>query len=239
MALFKPVEGAQYNRDELVALCEAYIHSPEFSGNVSEKEQKISLIRAKKTPVIEFRTRGKGWGNSSLNPNCWVEVGEAAGKREPTPSLEPQSSASMSSSNSPSRDVSRSKYNQRPWQGKYRGELLRLWGACAVTGCQKPELLTASHLKPVIYCTPEEMVDPFNGILLSKMYDKLLDSGLITFEDDGSIVFSSHVPQSDLLALGLKPENEITLDSRHLPYLEFHRSKIFKGNPYSHKSVKK
>jgi|CXWL01.1.fsa_nt_gi hypothetical protein len=215
MPLFRPIEGARYEKDELIALCDAYIHSTEFPGNVSEKEQKISLIRSKGSRVLEFHSRGKGWGNSALNPNCWLEVDGAEG-RPATPSI-------------PTPAASSSLYNQRPWQGKYRGDLLRMWTACAVTGCETPSLLTASHIKPVIYCSSDEMVDPYNGILLSKMYDKLFDAGLITFDDDGRIVFSSKVPSADLRALGLDEHSQINLHEKHLPYLRFHRDKIFKG----------
>lgn len=222
MALFRPVEGARYSKEELVALCEAYIYSPEFSGNVTEKEQKISLIRAKKSNILEFLSRGKGWGNSAMNPNCWIEVGR---------DVQPSTTSTVTKTPSPAiaPNVTGSQYNQRPWQGKYRGDLLRMWGACAVTGCRTPALLTASHIKPVIHCSPEEMIDPYNGILLSKMYDKLFDSGLITFGDDGNIVFSTHVPQADLLSLGINPNVKILFDARHFPYLAFHRSKIFKS----------
>lgn len=220
MPLFRPIEGSQYAKDALVALCDAYIHSPEFSGNVVEKEQKISLIRAKVSDVLTFRSRGKGWGNSPLNPNCWVESSSGG-----------QTNIVISSNRpleEPVQNASASQYNQRPWQARYRGELLRLWRVCAITGCSTPALLTASHIKPVILCTDEEKVDPYNGILLSKMYDKLFDAGLITFENNGQIVFSPKVPKADLLALGLDEKGQITLEDRHLPYLEFHRNKIFK-----------
>jgi len=252
--LFKVKEGERYSKEEIVSLCLAYIYSPEFKGNVTEKEQKISLISAKQGECIEFQSRGKGWGESTMNPNCWIEVRSKSGaaSRETPQSISPQNIApnahiprsdllvrteaqkpdSMSSSGSSARKSangnSEAQYNQRPWQASYRNELLRIWGACAVTGCRTPSLLTASHIKPVIHCTEEEKTDPYNGILLSKVYDALFDRGLISFHDDGKIIISKTVPEDDLRALGIDRGIIIRLDPRQFPYLRFHREKILK-----------
>ena len=116
---------------------------------------------------------------------------------------------------------------QRPWQATYRNKIIRIWRVCAVTGCQDRSMLTASHIKPVIYCTPEEKVDPYNGLLLSKTYDALFDKGLISFQDDGRVVISTAIYRADLEALNFDFDACIRLDPRQLPYLNFHREKIF------------
>lgn len=254
MPLFKPREGERIRKEEVVSLCLAYIHSPEFKGNRTEKEQKISLIRAKESEYIEFHSRGKGWGESAMNPNCWIPVQNSSGSEledtgqlvssqnkatkinssnyDPLGKSADQKSNPMALSGplvSGSSSVnSEAQYNQRPWQASYRNEILRIWGACAVTGCRTASLLTASHIKPVIYCTDEEKTDPYNGILLSKLYDALFDRGLISFHDDGKIIISEKVPEEDLRALGIDRSITIRLHPRQLPYLRFHREKLLK-----------
>jgi hypothetical protein len=248
MHLFKPDEGKPYRRDEVVSLCLAYIHSPQFRGNVVEKEQKVAQIKAKSAEYIEFRSRGQGWGRSAMNPNCWAPVhinpGNGLGPLQTKPraveafdgptvenriegpgKLPLNGSVQMKSA----ADVSEAKYNQRPWQGYYRSELLRIWGACAVTGCRIPSLLTASHIKPVIHCTEEEKTDPYNGILLSKVFDALFDRGFISFQDDGRILISGAIPEYELSTLQVHGDIKILVDQRQFPYLRFHREKIFKG----------
>lgn len=220
MALFKPKPNLKYKKEEIVSLCLAYINSSEFRGNVTEKEQKINLIKNKQSEYLEFNSRGKGWGSSALNPNCWIEIPEG----KDIEIIEIAKSKGLYKSK-----ASPSQYNTRPWQGKYRSDVLRIWKVCAITSCETPSLLTASHIKPVIYCTTEEMTDPFNAILLSKVYDKLFDSGLISFEADGKILVSKSLPTSDLVALNIDIKARIQLDPRQLPYLNFHRTKIFKN----------
>lgn len=222
MTIFQPKDEEVFKKNDVVASCLEYIHSTEFRGNVREKEQKISLIKNKNSDLIKFQTRGKGWGNSPLNPNCWIEV--ADGK------------TFVPKANAISEGVSdETLYNRRPWGGKYRNDVLRLWGKCAVTGCKTKCLLTASHIKAVIYCeNHDEKIDPYNSILLSKVYDALFDRGLITFRDDGTIVVSKKIPRSDLEAVGVKLTAKIHLHPQQLPYLKFHREEIFKIDEHTH-----
>jgi predicted restriction endonuclease len=80
----------------------------------------------------------------------------------------------------------------------------------------------------VIHCTESEKTDPYNGIFLSKVFDALFDRGLISFEDDGRILISSSLQEEDLGNVRVNPETVIKLDPRQIPYLRFHREKIFK-----------
>jgi hypothetical protein len=230
MAIFRPSEGERFEKVFVVDNCRIYIRSRAFGGNVVEKEQKISLIERKNGAVLEFRSRGGGWGNSPMNPNCWVPVAPASGQdrdghpADPPVMSEPTDDLVLAGSGY------RSQYNRRPWGGKYRNDVMVLWGGrCAVTGCSTASLLTASHIKPVIHCTPDEMVDPHNGILLSKLYDKLFDSGLVSFLDSGEMVISPHVPERDLASLGIDKATKIEVGAEQRRYLEFHRSKILRG----------
>lgn len=114
-------------------------------------------------------------------------------------------------------------------QGAYRRALLDYWGGCAVTGCQIEELLVSSHIKP--WSVDEEArLDPFNGLLLSPTLDKAFDKGLISFNDDGSIILSSTLTEIDLKLLHLNSELKLRkVDDRHLPYLAWHRANLNNG----------
>jgi len=113
-------------------------------------------------------------------------------------------------------------------QGRFREKLLGYWEKCAITECKKESLLIASHIKPWSECTVEEAVDQFNGILLSPTIDTAFDLGLISFKDDGSILISNKLSESDARSLGI--ESELTLskiEERHKEYLAYHRKHIF------------
>lgn len=75
-------------------------------------------------------------------------------------------------------------------QSKFRKDLFRHWGGCSITGITNPTLLIASHIKPYSECSVEEMYDFNNGLLLTPLYDKLFDSLLISFNQDGKILIS-------------------------------------------------
>jgi len=104
-------------------------------------------------------------------------------------------------------------------QGRFRGEVARLWGkgeVCALTGIALPELLVASHVKPWRDATDEERLDPANGLLLAVHADKLFDRHLLSFDlqrgELRSVIAS--IAQMDASRLGLHPG--MTLRSAHL-----------------------
>jgi|HubBroStandDraft_2_1064218.scaffolds.fasta_scaffold90872_2 putative restriction endonuclease len=68
----------------------------------------------------------------------------------------------------------------RRGQGKFRIDVIALWGGCAVTGCSLAKVLVASHIVPWAECsTDKEKLDPFNGLLLTPNLDKLVDRCLL------------------------------------------------------------
>lgn len=113
-------------------------------------------------------------------------------------------------------------------QGQFRSNLIAYWQGCAVTNCQLTQVLRASHIKPWRNSTNEERLDPWNGLLLIPNLDVAFDLGLISFKNDGSLIISPHLDDSDLLYLGIS--REMTLrkrDAKHHKYLEFHRDEVF------------
>tara|TARA_R110002096_G_scaffold391626_2_gene586529 strand:- start:2817 stop:3635 length:819 start_codon:yes stop_codon:yes gene_type:complete len=115
----------------------------------------------------------------------------------------------------------------RMGQGRFRRDLLKIWGQCAISGCRNQALLVASHIKPWAKATNHERLDPFNGLLLSPTWDRLFDLGLVTFEDDGAAVFSPYLSLEDQQALNLRNAMKIRLDQRHLRYVRYHRRYVF------------
>ncbi len=111
-------------------------------------------------------------------------------------------------------------------QGSFRQKLIALWGGCAVTGYKDPALLVASHIKPWRVSSNLERLDGYNGLLLLPTLDKAFDSGLISFDESGTILISPQLKDPEKLgiiaamAVKLKPENQ--------DYMNFHRERVFR-----------
>ncbi|NOH25232.1 HNH endonuclease [Vibrio europaeus] len=113
-------------------------------------------------------------------------------------------------------------------QGDYRKELLEVWGGCcSVTGCSTKELLIASHIQPWRSSNDFQRLHKYNGLLLIATLDKAFDSGLISFNDDGSILISLLFNEYELA--GISVDMNIELREENLPYLAHHRENVFRG----------
>ena len=118
----------------------------------------------------------------------------------------------------------------RRGQGKYRKNLLDKYNRkCIVTGISQNKLLIASHIKPWAVCNNEERVDVENGLLLCANMDRLFDSGLITFRDDGKMYISSFVGAENRERLNISKDIIVDLQAseRLLDYLEYHRDVLY------------
>jgi hypothetical protein len=114
-------------------------------------------------------------------------------------------------------------------QGRFREEVMALYGGrCLVTGFGEKGLLRASHVKPWSDSNNLERLDPYNGLLLSPSYDAAFDAGYITFENDGTIQFSSQLSKEAFESIGILSNClRQKLDARHLAYLDYHRKTVF------------
>ncbi|MCB1485578.1 MAG: HNH endonuclease [Hyphomicrobiaceae bacterium] len=118
---------------------------------------------------------------------------------------------------------------QRVGQSIFRDALMEYWGgACAVLGVAEPRLLRASHIKPWAECeTDAERLDVYNGLLLAVHLDAAFDAFLISFDDDGRIIFSDTLTESDRIALGLSSDLRLAkVAPSHLPRLAWHRERF-------------
>lgn len=117
----------------------------------------------------------------------------------------------------------------RTFQEKLRKSLLEKISKCELTNLDMPELLVASHIKPVKNCTEEEMQDLDNVLLLSPNIDRLFDRGLITFGEDGYILLSPQISALSRSRLGLSEDMKLSrhLNTKTKTYLKYHRENIF------------
>lgn len=119
---------------------------------------------------------------------------------------------------------------QRVGQNIFRDGLFAYWGGvCAVTGVSEPRLLRASHIKPWAQCeTDAERLDVYNGLLLAAHLDAAFDAGLIAFKDNGEILISDNLPESDRRAMNINSSLVLRqVGISHYENLSWHRRNLF------------
>lgn len=118
----------------------------------------------------------------------------------------------------------------RRGQGLFREKLFTKYGGrCLITGSDDKRLLVASHIKPWAVCKNDERLDVENGLLLSILYDKLFDLGIISFSDNGELLISKTLRENNIQKLNITNQrkfNIIPSDVLHRN-LEYHRDVIF------------
>lgn len=64
--------------------------------------------------------------------------------------------------------------------------------------------MIASHIKPWAASTPKEKIDPYNGYILSPLFDKLFDRGFITFTENRHVILSDFISPFTWKQIALK-----------------------------------
>lgn len=118
----------------------------------------------------------------------------------------------------------------RVGQGLFRDRIIQKYKMCVVTGIDDARLLIASHIKPWRSSNNAERLSSENGLLLSPLYDRLFDSGLITFDNSLNMIISGEVSDYNKR----KIEHDIQLRNFDMSAemkinLDYHRDVIFKG----------
>jgi len=117
----------------------------------------------------------------------------------------------------------------RNGQGIYKDNLRDVEAGCRITGLTDIKYLIASHIKPWSKSNDSEKLDGNNGLLLSPHIDKLFDSGLISFDDDGSMLCSTQLNHCVLELWSINRANSVGgFNSKQKKYLQYHRKNIFK-----------
>ena len=114
-------------------------------------------------------------------------------------------------------------------QSKFRQQLLDRYKKCCLCSVSNPDLLIASHIKPWCESEANEKLDIENGFLLCPNHDKLFDSGLISFDNDGKIIISDKLSEADREAFGVNENMVIDLTDANQEYLKHHRQERFKN----------
>lgn len=118
----------------------------------------------------------------------------------------------------------------RVGQGLFRKNLIEKYGKCVITGIDDQRLLLASHIKPWRSSNNQERLSPENGLLLSPIYDKLFDIGLITFDNDFKIIISPKLSENNIARIQIETE-KVYIDNpsdEMLKNMHYHRTNIFK-----------
>lgn len=117
-------------------------------------------------------------------------------------------------------------------QDIFRDALMEYWnGTCPLSGISGPALLRASHMIPWSDCTTDaQRLDVHNGLLLSALWDAAFDAGLVTFDDDGSVMTSPRLEDAALDALFVNKAARLPLREEHRPYLAHHRNHVWIRN---------
>ncbi len=101
---------------------------------------------------------------------------------------------------------------------------------CAVSGINQTELLIAGHISRWAE-DPQNRLNPRNGILLNRLHDKAFEDGLITFEDNGEILYSKKLKEETLLRMKeMSPNGHLLLPEKFKPdpsLLRIHRETRF------------
>ena len=122
--------------------------------------------------------------------------------------------------------------NQRIGQLQFRNEVIKLEGACPITGVASPAFLRASHIKPWRVCeTAEERLDPYNGLALAPHIDQLFDQGYITFDTSGSLILSDECPPMIPIQWGFEEkisQSLIQVNRKRSKYINYHNRHVFK-----------
>lgn len=113
-------------------------------------------------------------------------------------------------------------------QDKYREGLIKKYGKCCLCGVQNQSLLIASHLKPWSKSDKKEKLDIENGLLLCPNHDKLVDNGFISFDDNGKILISSKLSETDKIFMNIRDDIKIEITENNAPYILYHRLNVFK-----------
>jgi hypothetical protein len=117
----------------------------------------------------------------------------------------------------------------RRGQGIFKTNVKMIERECRVTKLRDKDFLIASHIKPWKDSNDAEKIDGNNGLLLSPHIDKLFDSGLISFADNGDLLVSSKLNMDVLKIWGINERlNAGSFSAEQVVYLKFHRENRFK-----------
>lgn len=117
----------------------------------------------------------------------------------------------------------------RRGQGIYRKNVREVEVACRVTGTSDAKFLIASHIKPWAKSDNRERLDGNNGLMLAPHIDRLFDRGYISFDDDGGLILSNHLPEAVRLKWDVAQKiPRVPFSKAQVQYLNYHRATLLR-----------
>ena len=117
----------------------------------------------------------------------------------------------------------------RVGQGLFKSRVELVEKCCRITKVERPEHLTASHIKPWRTSSDMERLDGNNGLLLAPHVDHLFDRGLIGFTPVGGIIVSATLAPSILERWSIDPSQNVgTFSREQANYLEYHSDVVLR-----------
>lgn len=226
----KPAEGNfdAVWQNEGVRVDVAYEDPPQSVEIASILSELQPLLPDRNSPLTSAGQGNQGY-LYALPPAAGWYLLQACGTSATNPDSDPVAKAIVRSE--PDKTTRTALIESRVGQGQFRKDLFTLWNArCCMTGLDVPELLRASHIKRWADSNNQERVDPYNGLLLSPAYDAAFDAHLISFDDEGRIVFSPEFPPEQAARIGVDANAHIDgLADQHLAYLRDHRKETLES----------
>jgi hypothetical protein len=112
----------------------------------------------------------------------------------------------------------------------FRDKLIKSLKSCPITGINETKILVASHIKPWAMSSNQERLDILNGFIFTPTFDKLFDTGLISFTNEKELLISQELSKENINKLGINAYQKIEklpINGRE-NYLLYHRDKIFR-----------
>lgn len=118
----------------------------------------------------------------------------------------------------------------RRGQGVFKRNVMLHEKGCRVTNVTDIRHLRASHIQPWSLSDDKQKLSGSNGLLLSPHIDHLFDKGWISFGDKEEIMVSKNLTSGLPSAWGIDLDHKVgKFTDSQSEFLEFHRTKIFRG----------
>lgn len=207
-------------------LDENVISKPLEDMNIHELDLAISVIFNTQSFITKDSIGKRMYSNALKRYRCYVYLNSDIGIQEEAQEAFVKNDQTLTSTE---KEVI---IKARRGQGLYREKLMQKYNkSCIVTGTNISQVLVASHIKPWAVCDNNERIDVNNGLLLSATFDRLFDSGLITFDKKGKMLVSNMVSKDNFDKLHI--DDTINYDIKYAQtmekYLDYHNKVIFVG----------
>jgi hypothetical protein len=113
--------------------------------------------------------------------------------------------------------------------GRFSDDVRGLWdGGCCATGVTLESMVYVCAIKSWVQATNDERLDPENGLPFVPTWNLAFSSGLISFDEDGTLLLSDRLPADEARKAGIDPDFRLAIKGeRQRVYLEWHRRSVF------------